>query len=156
MHKERECEEVATLNGNSYRFSGTFGFIRKVALKGRDPVYLFDDLTSGLLPPEHIKNILSCALEQVNGDDIANDHGEVIEKFIEEAGLQESAYVARVLLSHAMIGSVKKKQIRMNESVEGMTIKTKNFLSTNSKRVGLSLVAISLISLALACMNFNA
>lgn len=155
MHKERECEEIATLNGDSYRFAGTFGFLRKVASKGRDPAYLYDDFVSGLLPPVHIFNVLSCALEQFNGDDVKDNHDEIIEDFIEKAGLQESAYVARVLLSHAMIGTIKKKQIRMSEEIQGMSLKTKVFISRNSKRLGYSLAAISLILIGLACMNFS-
>lgn len=143
------------MNGDSYKFGGTFGFIRKVALKGRDPVYLYDDLTTGLLPPDHILNILSCSLEQVNGDDVTSNHDEIIEKFIEAAGLQESSFVARIMLSHAMIGSVKKKKIREKDQIQGMQLKTKNFLSRNSKRLGLSLVATSLILIVLACMNFS-
>lgn len=155
MHKERECEEIATLNGKEYKFAGTFGFIRKVALKGRDPAYLHDDLASGLLPPEHIKNILSCALEAFQGSEVKTGQDEIIENFVEEAGLQESAYVARVLLSHAMIGSVKKKQIRMNEKVESMTLKAKNFLSTNSKKRFMFLAVTSLILIALVYTSFS-
>ena len=125
LHKERECEEVATLDGDSYKFAGTLGFIKKVALKGRDPAYLWDDLSSGLLPPLNIQNILSCGLEQFNGDDVKDNHDDIIDTFIERAGLQASAYLARVLLSHAMVGSVKKKQIRQSEQIEEMKLKTK-------------------------------
>jgi hypothetical protein len=156
LHKERECEEVAILNGDSYKFAGTFGFIKKVASKGRDPAYLYDDFVSGLLPPVHIQNVLSCALEQFNGEDVKTDHDKIIEAFIEKAGIQESAYVARVLLSHAMVGSIKKKQIRLKEEVTAMELKTKNFLSTNSRKLGYSLAAISLILIALACTSFSA
>lgn len=155
LHKERECEEVATLDGDSYKFAGTLGFIKKVSLKGRDPAYLWDDLSSGLLPPLHIQNILSCGLECFNGDEVKDDHDTIIEEFVERAGLQASAYLARVLLSHAMIGSVKKKQIRQSEQIEEMNLKTKNFLSTNSKKLGRSLAVISLISIALVCTSFS-
>ena len=155
MHKERECEEVATLDGDSYKFAGTLGFIKKVALKGRDPAYLWDDLSSGLLPPLHIQNILSCSLEKLNGDDVKDNHDDIIELFVERAGLQASAYLARVLLSHAMVGSVKKKQIRQGEQIEEMKLKTKNFLSMSSKKRGLLLAAISLTSIALVCMSFS-
>lgn len=122
MHKERECEEVATLDGDSYKFAGTFSFLRKLAFMGRDPAIIYNDLTAGKMPPEHIKNVLSCALESLNGDEVKDGHDEIIETFIENAGLQESAYVARVLLSHGMVGSVKKKQIRANKKVNGMKL----------------------------------
>lgn len=156
MHKSRECEEVATLDGVAYKFAGTFGFIERLAIKGRDPAYIYDDLSSGLLPPIHIKNALSCSLEAVDGVDILEGQDDVIVSFIEAAGLQESSMVARVLMSHAMIGSVKKKQIRLDEELKGLEMKTRNFLSTNLGKVGLSLAVISLILVALACMNFNA
>ena len=150
MHKTRDCEEIAVLNGNSYKFAATNGFIKRVALKGRDPAYLFDDLSSGLLPPNHISNVLSCALEKKNGLDVTDKHNEVIDQFMEDAGLQESAHVARVLLAHAMIGNVKKKQINQGETITKMELKTKNFLSRSFVKPGLLLAAISSILITLA------
>lgn len=153
MHKERLCEEVATLNGVAYKFAGTFGFIEKLALKGRDPAFVFDDLSSGLLPPTHIKNALSCALVAVDGEDITTGHDDLIESFIEEAGLQDASLVARVLMSHAMIGSVKKKKMIDGEELTELHLKSKNFLSKNLKKAGLLLVAITAISAALVLMT---
>jgi hypothetical protein len=153
--KERECEEVFFIEGTSYKFAGTMGFLRKLALKGRDPAFLYDDFASGLLPPEHVINALMCGLEQVDGEDVIDNHEDIVVDFMQKAGLQESAYVARILLTHAMVGDVKKKQIREKEQVEEMQRKTKNFLSRSSKRRGLLWVAILSILTVPAYMIFS-
>lgn len=148
MPKERECEEVATLNGVVYKFAGTFGFIERLAVLGKDPAYIFEELSSGSLPPTHIKNVLSCALETIDGKDIIgdNDKSDVVERFIEAAGLQDSSLIARIMMSHAMIGSIKKKKMREGEEIESLFLKSKNFRLRNLKRAGLSLAVITLIS----------
>jgi len=153
LHKNRECEEVAILESDSYRFAGTFGFLERLALKGRDPAYVFDDLSSGLLPPNHIKNVLSCSLEQMNGDDINDGHDGIITDFIERGGLQESSMVARTILTNAMIGSVKKKKMALNQEAESLYLKSRNFLSTNFAKAGLSLVVILTLSAGLAYLT---
>ena len=56
MNKTRECEEIVKNpdSGKLYRFAGTFDFITKLAINGRDPSFIFNDLAEGLLPPEEI------------------------------------------------------------------------------------------------------
>ena len=134
-------------------FAGTFGFLKALARHGRDPAYLYDDLTSGLMPPEHIFNILSCALIKVD-DSESFDPAEKTEWFMNTAGLQESAYVARLVLNHAMIGSVKKKQVQTANEIQGVHVKSSRFLQQNLKKLGVSLAVILSILTALVCTSF--
>ena len=123
MNKSRECEEIVTDQdaGKSYRFAGTFGCIRMLSLAGRDPSLIFADLADGLLPPEEIKNVIKFSIEQVDGVDIDDMERESIAiEFIERSGLQDASLLARMMMTHAMIGAVKKKSIRTQEQIESL------------------------------------
>ena len=123
MNKLRECEEIITDKdaGKSYRFAGTFGFIRTLAFAGRDPSFIFADLADGLLPPEEIKNVIKFSIEQVDGTDIEDiDREAAAIEFIERAGLQDASLLARMMMVHAMVGAVKKKNLRQRELIESL------------------------------------
>ena len=158
MNKVRECEEIVTdaEAGKSYRFAGTFGFVRKLSLAGRDPSFIFSDLAEGLLPPDEIKNVVKFSLEQVDGEDVADvDLDAAAIEFIERAGLQDSSVLARIMMTHAMVGAIKKKQIRLHEATMGAIFKPNRSHWKTFAFLGLLWMGSLAISAALACMIFK-
>ena len=126
MNKTRECEEVVSDpdTGKKYLFAGSFLFIRMLAFAGRDPAFIFEDLAAGKLPPEEIKNVIKFSLEKINGEEVADeDREQAAIDFVEQAGLQDASMVARLMMGHAMVGGIKKKQIRLQETITGAIMK---------------------------------
>lgn len=127
--KHRECEEIVTDEeaGNTYLFAGTFSFIKTIALNARDPSFLFADLTEGKMPPDEIKVIIMAGLVSLNGQTInESEREEVAINFIERAGLTDASLLCRILLTHALVGDIKKKQISQKEAIQGLMDKIKN------------------------------
>lgn len=159
MNRQRECEEIVTDKeaGKSYRFAGTFNFIRMLSLAGRDPAFIYADLIDGNLPPDEIKQVIMFSMEQINGEDVPDqDREEEAVELIERSGLVDASLLARIVMSHAMIGAIKKKQIRQNETLQGIIYKQnrshwKNLLKAGFVLVG-SLVAMTAASTVLVCM----
>lgn len=123
MIKRRECEEIVkdTDAGNIYRFAGTFGFISALSFAGRDPALIFADLADGSLPPDEIKNVLMYSVEELNGSPVADaDREAVATELIERAGLVDCALIARMMMSHAMNGAIKKKALRESETIQSI------------------------------------
>jgi hypothetical protein len=154
LRKIRDCEELVILDGRSYLFSGTFGFLKSLKSKGTDPALVYDALTSGSLDVDHIFGVLCSSLEKISDESDIDTEEEVVQ-FIEKAGLQESAFIARLMLNSAMIGTVKKKQIANKEKIQEIQIKSQNFLSRTSTKLGLLLVVAGAISITLACTSFS-
>ncbi len=122
MIRTCECEQVIKNpnTGRTYLFAGTFGFIRTLGLAQRDPALIHNDLMDGLLPPEEIKDAIKFSLEKIDGIDVADaDKEKEAVEFIEEAGLIDSSIVARIVMSHAMNGAIKKKTDRESGAGEG-------------------------------------
>lgn len=151
MNKQRECEEIVTDKdaGKSYRFAGTFGFIRQLSLAGRDPALIFADLADGLLPPEEIKNVIKFSVEQVDGVDVADiDRESVAIELIERAGLQDSSIIARKMMAHAMMGDIKKKQLLLQETIQGAIFKPNHSPWTVIAKAGLLWVGSLVVATA--------
>lgn len=161
MNRQRECEEIVTDKdaGKSYRFAGTFNFIRMLSLAGRDPSFIFADLADGLLPPDEIKNVIKFAIEELNGEIVADEDREAIAiEFIERAGLTDASLIARIMMSHAMVGTIKKKQLLQQEAIQAIFKSSHSrwriFASIGLLWVGSLAVGIT-GSTALLCMIFR-
>ncbi len=155
MNKSRECEEIVTEtdSGKSYRLAGNFGFIRMLAMAGRDPSFIFEDLANGLLPPEEIKNVLKFAIVQVDGEDIKDEDREAqAVTLVEAAGLQDCSLLARMMMSHAMVGAIKKKQIAQNETIQGAIISPNHSRWKTFSLLGLLLGAPLILSTIAICI----
>lgn len=116
MPKRAPGEEIFDDDGQSIRLVADFGFLCSVNSLGRDVALVFTDLANGLTPPEDVRNVLVSAAVDVP----ESDRVEYIEALITRYGLQECAIMARVMLSHAMIGDVKKSAIDRAEVVRGI------------------------------------
>ena len=158
MIAERRCEEVVTGNGHRYRLAGTFGNIEKASRLAGDPSQLYLRLAEGQMPPGAIKSVIFCALECMDDEPVSPNHDEreaIAEVFIEDFGLQSCAILVQAILSHAIIGDVKKKQLHRQVRMDGMIRKIPFFPLTTSARLGLLWAALSIVSCALVYMIFR-
>lgn len=153
MPKRRPCEEIFKDGSREIRMVGDFGFLVAVnESSGRDVSVIYSELTSGLMPPEDIRNVLANAA--VLADDV--DRYAFVEDLINRYGLQECAIMARVMLSHAMIGDVKKSAIEQGDVLRGLVnleagaSRWRSFL-----RLGLLWAVSMIVSTALACTIFS-
>jgi len=153
MLRERRCEEVVTGNGHKYRLAGTFGNIEAVSLAVGDPSQLFVRLADGGMPPTDIKAVIACTLEEIDGQSARElDREAEAVRFLEDFGLQDCSLLARQLISHAIIGDVKKKQIDHSEAIQGLS---KRFRLTSFVPRGWSWAAILIVSALPAYMIFR-
>lgn len=157
MLKRGKHEEIVTGNGKSYRFAGSFAFAETLSLCGRDVVLIYSDLTLGILPPTDIKNAIKCAMMEVDGEAVKDADREALAiEFLEDFGLQECSALSRLLISHAIIGDIKKKRLGTKMEMVGMVEKLSLSRSMISKRAGWRWIAICLILALLACTIFSA
>lgn len=149
--KRKPNEEVFKDGDKHYVLAADFGFLVAVNSCGRDVSMIFTDLANGLMPPEDIRNVLVSCFRDVEDD----AREEIAEDLINRYGLQECAIMASVMLSHAMIGDVKKSQIAKREEMHSVIESLMPTQSTNLKKLGLLLAATSAISTALVCGIFK-
>ena len=153
MIKRRACEEVCSGNGHEYLFSGTIGNIEAASFVAGDPAQLYSDLNDGKLPPTKVRAVITCCMIEVDGKPVVDLDLEAEAKaFMDDFGLQDCSYMARRLMSHALIGTVKKKQLEREETATGLIEKLPRFRSMTSAQVGWSWVAISIALGISACM----
>ena len=143
-------------NGKIAIFAGDFDMARQIDQAGRDIQLIFTDLSNGLMPAEDIRNVLAAGLVSLDGKDLVDvENKDYIEYLISEHGLQECSIVARLILSHALIGDKKKLQtVKVNEIREVIM----NLIPSHSKNMlllGSFLVVTSLISAGLVCLIFK-
>lgn len=162
MNKTRDCEELIRDpdTGKEYLFAGTNGFLKALALAGRDPALIHNDLIDGLLPPLEIENVIKLSLEKVDNVDVTDENRDAFStEFIEAAGLIDCSLVARLVMSHGMIGSIKKKRIaeqNQTDEILGMIIQSQAKARRSRLMlctvIGWFLVGSTSGSIALACM----
>lgn len=148
MPKRKPNEEILKDGGREIILSADFGFIVAINSLGKDVAHIYSDLSSGMMPAEDIKNVIKCGIKS----DVEDGY---VESLVERNGLQECSIIALHLLSHAMIGDVKKSKILTREKIEEMTIKFSPSQSTGLRNLGLLLAANAVISTALVCGIFN-
>lgn len=156
--KRRRCEERATGNGNEYLFAGTFGNIEGFSLdeNGCDPAIFGLEIVDGSMPPSKIKAFLTHTLTHVNGVDADKiDAEKEVERFIEDFGLEDSARFCTLVLSHAIIGDIKKKRQKRKLLVSIMTSKMYHLTLKVIKKPGYIWATILLILLIVICTNFS-
>lgn len=151
MPKSKPNEQVFKDGDKRIRLVADFGFLSAVNYMGRDVALIFSDLSNGLMPPDDIRNVIVCAAA-----DIPEEGKEAfVEDLINRYGLQECAIMARVMLSHGMIGDAKKSALGRMEAIQGIFDKLVPFRSTTFIKAGLLWVATVATSTALACLIFR-
>ena len=143
-------------DGVTIVFSADFGAARQINELGRDLSLIFIDLENGLFPVEDIRSVLISCLESVGGQEkIEGEKESYIEYIISKHGIQECSIVARLLLSHALLGDKKKLQTLRAGEVREVIMNLIPSQSKNLLLVGLFLAATSLISTGLVCVIFK-
>ena len=148
MPKRRPNEEVFDDGGKEIRLVADFGFLVAINSTCRDVAYIYADISAGLFPAEESREILSCAMIDVPVDERKAKAEDLITRY----GLQECSAVAQIMLSHAMIGDVKKRGAARAEVVRGLVEQMIPSQSENLRRAGLLWAAIFFSSTALACL----
>lgn len=152
MPKRRPNEEIFLDDGREIRMVADFGFLVAVNEAGRDVSAVYTDLANGLMPPCDVQTVLACAA--VLPDNV--DRLEFVADLITRYGLQECSIMARVMLSHAMIGDVKKSALDRGAAVQGLLESlTGDTRLTTLWRLGWFSAAITVTSTALVCTIFS-
>ena len=101
-----------------YLFKANFGLIQELKENGStDPMKIYETFSSGECDIDSVVDILSCSIVSINGDSVTGAKS-VIENLINRFGLQECWYLCFKLLSDAMIGDVKKSELRLDEKIQ--------------------------------------
>lgn len=150
MGKRRPNEEVVLDGDKELKFSSDFGFLQALNTLGRDVAQVFADLAGGLMPPADVRNVLQSSIQGHDGEEEA-----AAVDLINRFGLQECAILARLLLSHALIGDKKKSQMLGMEKTRALLDSLLPSRLENLKRLGWLWAAISLTSAGLVCLIFK-
>ena len=146
MAKRKPNQEVFKDGDKEIILVADFGFLEAVNSYGVDVSVLYSEISSGMMPAIHIRNILMSAMT----DEIKDKKATAVD-LIERYGLQECAIMASVMLSHAMIGDVKKCAIERKEELSSALENLTGSPSTNLKKATCLWMAQLTILTVLAC-----
>ena len=149
--KRKPNEEVFIDGDRHLVLAADFGFLEAVNSHGRDVALIFNDLHAGLMPPRDVCSVLSSCFQHVDDSERESLAVDLINRY----GLQECAIMARVMLSHGMIGDIKKSSIASGEKMTTLVEMFDDFKSTSLRNLGLLLAATSITSTALVCGIFK-
>lgn len=141
-------EEIFIDGDESLRFVADFGVMNALGDIGHDVNRLFSILSNGDMPVREIKDILVCSISDID----EHKKESVVIDLINRHGLQEASIIAQMMLSHGLLGSVKKSMLARRELVRGILDLFHPSPSTSLKRVGLLWGVMCVISTALACL----
>ena len=147
MGKRRPNQETIQDGDKEVSFVADFGFLVELNEMGRDVAFVFQDLASGLMPPAEVKNVLVCAIEHGGEEEVID--------IINRYGLQECSILARLLLSHALIGDIKKSQVSGMEKNRTLLDSLIPSRWENLRKLGWLWMAITASSTALVCLIFS-
>ena len=148
MPKRKPGEEIFEDGDKHVRLVADFGFLIAVNSYGRDVAMIYTDLSNGLMPADDVRNVLVSAAADIPD----GERAEYIEDLITRYGLQECTVMARVMLSHAMIGDVKKSALDRAEVVRGLMDSLLNTQSMTFRKAGLLWAGTVTVSTLLACL----
>ena len=153
MPKHKPNEEIFIDGDRAIRFVANFGMLEALNNFGTDPSMVFSDLSIGNLNPVYIKNVMSSSVLDIDNDILSESvKDDLVIELINKYGLQECSIVARMLLTHGLIGDIKKSESALAEQrglLHEMLIPS---TSQNSMKVFYLWAAMSLTSTALACL----
>ena len=148
MPKRRPNEEIFKDGDKEIKLVADFGFLTAINSSCRDVSFIYTDLSAGLFPAEEIREVIAAAMVDVPDD----QRQKITEDLITRYGLQECAAMAQIMLSHAMIGDVKKRGLAREEVVRGLVEQMVPSQSENLKKAGLLWTGVVLISTLSACL----
>jgi len=139
---------------DKYQFKADFNFTSTLEQQVGDPMLIYEELASGKCSPETIKGIMTCSLKSKNGVDVSNIDKEV-EDLITRNGLQDCMFLSNLLLSYAIIGDLKKSELRKLEPSKLTKLITEPFKLESSKNRRLLWVYHLVISTICVCISFS-
>lgn len=154
QRKLKRCQEVVTGNGHSYLFAGTFGNVEAVSFAcDADPGEVMRRLYDGETPPGDIRSVILCCMEERDNEPVTeHNREEYALEFIEDMGLQDASALAQHLLSFALIGDVKKKQIASAAAIRGMLWRLNPSTLMGFAALGSLWAATTIASALLVCL----
>lgn len=151
MPRRTPNEELFKDGSKTIRFAADFGFLCALTEKF-DLTKAYTAFANGDMDPKLIREIMVCALVDIDGVVIVDGSKNLCaEDLINRYGLIECSMLAGVLLSHAMIGDIKKSRLAMIEKIM-------SHLPSPSRafwKVGSFLVASVVLSTVVACTIFK-
>lgn len=121
-NNRKGIEEVDS-NGVRYLFKSDFGFLALLREMTNESLFITSEKISEN-DPVAVMNVLSCSLIGKSGDNVdefsLEQKQNVIKEFITLHGLQECNILASTMLTYAMIGDIKKKQISNHQTTANM------------------------------------
>lgn len=143
-----ECES------DLYVFKSDFSFLASLKQSARDPMEIYTDFCDGKIDPETVKSVMLASVKSKNGEHVKDISNE-IELLITRNGLQECWSLCRHLLAYAMIGDVKKSELRKLKPSRLSRIITEPFLLESLKNRRLLWIYHILISGVCACTSIS-
>lgn len=133
MPNNRRLGLQEVIVGNElYLFKADFKFLQSLKENNSiDPMKMYESFSAGECDLDLVIDILSFSVISVDKKDIVNDK-KTAEELISRFGLQECWYLCFKLLSDAMIGDVKKSELRLDEKIQRLR-GLNNSLLTNLK-----------------------
>lgn len=155
--KEKRNQEVCSGNGRTYVFSGTVGNVEAFEINtSKDPNQFYFDLSENKLPAGLIKTLLICTIYKIDGIEIDQTIAkEEVEKFIDDFGLQECAALCLHILTHSIVGNVKKKSINNTKAAKSLKMKFRLSISSYIRKIGWLWVTLLVISMIAAFMTYS-
>lgn len=120
------------VDNDLYLFKADFKFLQSLKENNNiDPMKMYETFSAGDCDLDLVVDILSFSIVKINNKPV-NDTTKTIEDLISRFGLQECWYLCFKLLSDAMIGDVKKSELRLDEKIQRLK-ELNNSLLTNLK-----------------------
>jgi hypothetical protein len=125
--------EEVIVDKDLYLFKADFKFLQSLKENSSvDPMKMYESFSASEYDLDSIVDILSFSVISINKKPIANPK-EVIEDLISRFGLQQCWMLCYTLLSDAMIGDVKKSELKLDEKIQQLR-RSNNFLLTSLKK----------------------
>ena len=141
---------------NCYQFKSNFRFLAKVKETVADPYVVYNVFANGEYDPEMTKGVMMASLHSINGSTEFNDLETEVENLITQEGMQDCHYLATQLLTHAMIGDRKKRELyKVDRRANLVQQITKPFQLMSFKSALSAMVSILVISGISACTTIS-
>lgn len=146
--------EEVYVDKDLYLFKADFKFLQSLKENNSiDPMKMYESFSANECDLDSVVDILSFSVISINKKPV-NNPKEAIEDLISRFGLQQCWFLCYQLLSDAMIGDVKKSELRMDEKIQRL-IGSKNSLLTSLKERPFSWASQAFLFGTCLWVNFN-
>lgn len=146
--------EQISCGDDDYTFKADFNFTAVLEQNVGDPLDIHEEFSLGKCSPKRIRDVLCCSIQTKNGEEIQNKEAE-IEDLITRNGLQDCLYLSNLLLAYAVIGDVKKSELRKLKPNKLTELITEPFKLESSRDRRLLWGYHLIFSTVCLCANFS-